>query len=173
MANTYTLISSNVLASSAASVTFSAIPSTYTDLVLRMSARSDRAVTSQNFYVQLNSASYDGTYSFTSLRGQGSAAESVRTSVDGAFYGGYIQGSSATSNTFNSSEYYFPNYAGSTNKVASGFTAVENNSSTIEFLSAVANLRTATAAITSIVLSLPAGNFVSGSSFYLYGIKNT
>ena len=41
MPSTYTLISSNVLASSAASVTFSAIPSTYTDLVVRASIRSD------------------------------------------------------------------------------------------------------------------------------------
>ena len=40
---TYTLISSNVLSSSAASVTFSSIASTYTDLVLRVSARDDRA----------------------------------------------------------------------------------------------------------------------------------
>ena len=39
MANTYTLISSNVLSSSAASVTFSAIPATYTDLVVKTSVR--------------------------------------------------------------------------------------------------------------------------------------
>jgi hypothetical protein len=46
MANTYTLIASNTLGASAASVTFSAIPSTYTDLVVRYSAAScDAAVT--------------------------------------------------------------------------------------------------------------------------------
>jgi len=173
MPSTYTLIKGETLASSAASYTFTAIPSTYTDLVLRISGRSDRAVTSQNFYVQLNSASFDSTYSWTSLRGQGSAASSVRTSADGAFYDGYIQGTSATSDTFNSSEYYFPNYAGSTNKVASSFTAVENNTSTIQYLTVGANLRTSTAAITSIVISLPAGNLIAGSSFYLYGIKNS
>jgi hypothetical protein len=172
MAATYTLISSNVLSSSAASVTFSAIPATYTDLVLRISGRSDRAVTSQNFYVQLNSASFDGTYSWTSLRGQGSAASSVRTSADGAFYDGYIQGTSATSTSFNSSEYYFPNYAGSTNKIASSFTAVENNTTTIQYLTVGANLRTSNSAITSIVISLPAGNLITDSSFYLYGISN-
>ena len=43
-ANTYTLISSNVLASSAATVTFSSIPATYTDLVLRVSARNNDGV---------------------------------------------------------------------------------------------------------------------------------
>jgi hypothetical protein len=36
MANTYTLIESQVLGSAAASVTFSAIPATYTDLVLKV-----------------------------------------------------------------------------------------------------------------------------------------
>ena len=173
MPSTYTLIASNTLGASAASVTFSSIPSTYTDLVLRISARSDRAVTSQNFYVQINGASFDGTYSFTSLQGQGSAASSTRTSVDGAFYDGYIPGTSATANTFNSSEYYFSNYAGSANKVASSFTAVENNTTTIQYLSVGANLRTSTTAISSLVLSLPTGNFVSGSSFFLYGIKNS
>jgi hypothetical protein len=35
MANTYTPIASNTLGASAASVTFSAIPATYTDLVMR------------------------------------------------------------------------------------------------------------------------------------------
>ena len=40
---TYTLISSNVLTTAAASVTFSSIPATFTDLVLRMSAQADGA----------------------------------------------------------------------------------------------------------------------------------
>ena len=54
MATTYTLITSQTLASSAASVTFSSIPSTYTDLVLRVSARTDNAAVSDGFYVGLN-----------------------------------------------------------------------------------------------------------------------
>ena len=52
MPATYTLIASNTLSSAAASVTFSAIPATYTDLVLRYSARSDGA--SVDDYFSLN-----------------------------------------------------------------------------------------------------------------------
>jgi hypothetical protein len=75
MANTYTLIESQVLGSSAASVTFSAIPATYTDLVLRVSARTDADDTSL--------ITFNGTttgYSITRLNGNGATATSNRSS---------------------------------------------------------------------------------------------
>jgi hypothetical protein len=50
MANTYTLIESQVLGSSAASVTFSAIPATYTDLVLKFSSRNDDTGVTETVY---------------------------------------------------------------------------------------------------------------------------
>jgi len=54
MANTYTLIESQVLGSSAASVTFSAIPATYTDLVLRYSARHNNAFSISQVLITFN-----------------------------------------------------------------------------------------------------------------------
>jgi len=56
---TYTLISSNVLTSSAASVTFSSIPATYTDLVVRLSARA--TTTASNIWVTFNGTGTGGT----------------------------------------------------------------------------------------------------------------
>ena len=172
MANTYTLISSNVLSSTTVTVTFSSIPSTYTDLVLRYSSRT--AVASADYFVNLRfNGSSASTYSDTRLSGNGSVASSARQTNVNAGYAGVNTGATATSNTFGSDEIYIPNYAGSTNKPWSVFGTMENNSTT-SFINAVAGLRSNTDAITSVSIIDPSGSgFVSGSSFYLYGIKNT
>ena len=173
MPSTYTLISSNVLSSSAASVTFSAIPSTYTDLVLRVSARSDAAgLTQDNIWITFNGVG--SGYSTTALTGNGSAASSNSTSsatIIRAYNGANSNG--ATANSFGSAEIYIPNYAGSTAKPVSSFGVSETNSAT-SYLSATAGLSSATAAITSIMTMTGNGsNWLAGSSFYLYGIKNS
>jgi hypothetical protein len=163
---TYTLIDSEVLTASAASVTFSAIPATYTDLVLRMSIRKD-STTFDSIGLRFN-GSFSG-YSFTALLGDGSSASSLRfgPASQGRAYS--QAGSSATSNTFGSIELYVANYAVSASKVASAFGASENNATSAQ-IGTVANLWQDNAAITSI--EIINGNFVSGSSFYLYGISN-
>ncbi len=172
MANTYTLISSNVLTSSAASVTFSSIPATFTDLVLRTSVRSNATGTFDILNIQVNSIT--GNYSFTRLSGSGSAAASNNGTGFSAYYDRFtINGDTATSNTFGSSEFYIPNYSGSANKVASSFGVSETNATT-SYMAVNAHLLSDTSAITSLVLTPNNGtNFVSGSSFYLYGIKNS
>jgi hypothetical protein len=172
MATTCKLIAKNVLGSNAADVTFSNIPQTgYADLVLLISARSNRAsVTYEGVYLLLNGDTANNMTART-LRGDGSAASSfsqaaaklleIDTSATAA---------NATSNTFGSLEVYIPNYAGSTNKSISATAVHETNASTA-YIGAVAALWSNTAAITSIKIT-PSGanNFVSGSSFFLYGI---
>lgn len=169
---TYNLIASNTLSSSAASVTFSAIPGTYTDLVLRGSSRVSFAQAVIDFYITVNSIT--SSYSDTSVYASGSSAVSGRNIWGGAgWYGGRNPGSTATSNTFGSFELYIPNYAGSTNKPASYISAAENNSSTDWQIYNAANLLSNTAVISSITVNSDGRNFVSGSSFFLYGIKNS
>lgn len=172
MPSTYTLISSNVLSTTAASVTFSAIPSTMTDLVIRGSARSDIADTDRELQVWLN-GSTALNYSYTRLTSTGSASASSRAS-NNDYINGYkgVSGSTSTSNTFADFEIYIPNYAGSTNKPLSIFGANENNT-TAAYIYTLAGLRSVTDAITSISMRPQTSNFVSGSSFYLYGIKNS
>ena len=171
MANTYTLISSNVLASSAASVTFSSIPATYTDLVVRYSARCDAAVTVRLAYIQLNATA--SSYSETYLAGDGASATSARATAQPFI--GYLRvpGTSATASTFSSGEFYVPSYAVSQNKPMSIFDAAENNTTTAYIL-AEAALWSNTAAITQIKFGLDgSGSLVTGSSFYLYGIRSS
>ena len=157
MPSTYTLISSNVLTSDTASVTFSAIPSTYTDLVFRFSVRSTWALQFIATFVQFN-GSGAANYSDTNLQGNGSAAASNRATGNGYLRIGNEPGSSATSNTFSSHELYIPNYTSSQNKVASCFSIAEDNSSTA-YVHANALLWRVTDAINSITISDDAGSF--------------
>ena len=172
-ANTYTLISSNVLASSAASVTFSSIPATYTDLVLRVSARCDNGSTANNARIQFNSDTATN-YSETFLYGSGSAAASSRVSSQTKILEALIvDGNTATANTFGNLEMYIPSYTVSQNKPISTI-AVQETNATGAYIYATADLWRNTAAITSIYIEAGATvNFVTGSSFYLYGIKNS
>jgi hypothetical protein len=173
MPSTYTLISSNVLGSSAASVTFSAIPGTYTDLVVRWSARSDGATTNEYSKIVLNSDTATN-YSETYVRGTGSTADSGRYSSNDKWLFIPIDGANNTASTFSNSEIYIPSYTSSNKKVAGSFSVREENAATANAIVGNAHLWQGTAAITSIALSPNNGtNFVSGSSFYLYGIKNS
>jgi hypothetical protein len=169
---TYTLISSNVLASAAATVTFSSIPATYTDLNIRCSVRNTTSGnTVSDFWVKFNGLT-GSIYSRTRLQGDGAAAASDRTastSIDN--FENMMNGGSSTSNTFSSVDIYIPNYAGSTNKPHSMFGAMENNATTA-YIAAQANLMSNTAAISSMIFTSGSDNFAIGSSFYLYGISN-
>ena len=170
---TYTLIASNTLTTSAASVTFSSIPSTYTDLVLRISARSDGAATAYSVFYTFNGSS-TSDYSQVWLRGNGAdAASSIQSNQTSGISLLTLNGAGTTSNTFSSIELYIPSYNASQNKPFSSFGAQENNNTTA-YISAVANLRSNTAAVTSLTATAGSStNFVSGSSFFLYGIKNS
>jgi hypothetical protein len=172
MPATYTLISSNVLTSSAASVTFSAIPATYTDLVLRISSRSDLADGAVNVYTTFNSI--NSGYSSTFIRGDGSSASSGRESARTRWEQlNWTIGTNFGSNIFASFEIYIPSYLSSTNKPIGVFGVLEDNTATVSRgVQASAGLLSNTATVSSITMQPYSGNFVSGSSFYLYGISN-
>ena len=166
--STYTLIQSQTLASSAASVTFSAIPSTFTDIVLKFAARSDDGLAFDYYPLVFNSDT-TAIYSLTHLYQVGSTAYSGRQSAltNSIIY--YGNGSTSTANTYSSSEIYIPNYTSTTSKPISSISVLET---TTNRQSAGANLYRNTSAISSLTLTCQ-GNFVTGSSFYLYGISSS
>lgn len=173
MANTYTLIASNTLTGTAASVTFSSIPSTYSDLVLKISERNDNTgVGAGTLLISYNSDTTGATtYSFVRLTGNGSTASSALTA--NTYYNYSItEGSLWTTSTFSNSEIYIPNYNSTSSKPVSTFNVAENNATT-GHISTVANLYRGTSAISGITLTAGGNNFVSGSSFFLYGISNS
>jgi hypothetical protein len=170
MANTYKLISSNVLVSAAATVTFSAIPSTYTDLVLRLSARSD-ASGALNLTINGDSSAL---YSTTNIFNSASTGTATSYANQTRIRLLYLNGSSSLASTFTNAEFYLPNYTTSQNTPISTSNAPEDNTTASNFNQGSAGLYRGTIAITSLSLSPESTNkFVSGSSFYLYGIKNS
>ena len=173
MANTYFLISSNVLSTSTATVTFTSIPATYTDLVFTISARSDVVAANDTLVVKFNNDN-TGTYPIgtTMIRGDGSATRSAATSGAGTMNARQIDASNSTANTFGFTEIYISSYTASQSKPTSIRFADENNSTTA-FSGIISGIYVNNAAISRIDFTLSSGpNFVSGSSFYLYGISN-
>jgi hypothetical protein len=167
---TYVAIAKTVLTGTQASVTLSAIPSTYTDLLLVVSARSDFASAADWITIQFNSQTTG--YSNRYLYGDGSSVLSSSSTYN-IVARNTAPGSTATSNTFCNMEVYMPNYTGSTYKVASVSAVSENNNATAAYIYAGAALSSNTAATASIFIDCDNGSFVSGSRFDLYGIKNS
>ena len=173
MATTYTLISSNVLSSSAASVTFSSIPATYTDLVIRASVRGDSAAAAVNMKVLLNNDTTTN-YSGTSVYNSGTTGDSLQVSNTASPYSGLINADTSTSNTFSNIEIYIPDYLSTTSKpFNTAFAPESNTTGGVGYSNWVsAQLYRGTSAVTRIDLILNGGNLMATSSFYLYGISN-
>lgn len=174
MPNTFTKIASVTVGSGgASSIDFTSIPSTYTDLVMKISARTDYASTGEPIYMALNGNTSNNSY--RQLQGTGSGTGSYSGSGS-AGNTAIADASSATStaNTFGNSEIYIPNYAGSTAKSASG-DAVSENNATAARADLYALLNTGTAAINQLTIypSNTGGKFVQYSTATLYGIKNS
>jgi hypothetical protein len=165
MAVTYVPIATTTLTSTTATVTFSGISGTYTDLILVANPMADAG--NYNFNVRYNSDT-GGNYSTTSLRfnaDESGSAQSTRTS----------NASSIVTNTNIFTTVPFPivyqviNYSGATNKVS-----LSRISRGDYAVAATVGLWRNTSAITSISCILTGGgsaSFVSGSTFTLYGIK--
>lgn len=160
-----TLISTVTVGSAgAASITFSSIPQTFTDLLVIHSIR--KSDTSGSIIrLDLNGSSSNFTY--RSLLGDGSTAASFSGSTGIA---GYANFSNYTANTFSSSSTYLPNYTGSTNKSFSVDTVMESNVSSGPNQLILAGLWSNTAAITTLSLTAASGNWVENSTASLYGI---
>ena len=169
MANpTYVLINSyTVTSGGTSSVTFSSIPATYTDLVVKASIRTDSA-SNLTGLITLNGSSSSFTY--RQIEGNGASATSYNGTTNAT---NTENGTGTTASTFSSFDFYFPNYAGSTNKSFFVDSVTENNATTA-YLDMNAMLWSNTAAITSIAFAPGStANFVQYSTFYLYGIKNS
>lgn len=172
MAITYTAIATTTVgAGGAATIDFTSIPGTYTDLVVKLSVRGDNNVTTQQMYMTFNNSTTG--YSARQVYGDGASATSATLSNSGAAISIVNTNTSvSTANTFSSTDVYIPNYAGSGNKSASADSVTENNGTTA-LAGLTAGLWSNTAAITSVKFAPQSGNFVQYSTATLYGIKNT
>lgn len=158
-----TLISKyTVSTTTEATVVFSNIPQTHTDLVIFASARTPRAAVNDGFTINVNSG-------VTVVAKRTYAVVGSSTPVDAS--GGIIaNASSSTSNLFSNSEIYIGDYAGSDHKPFIVNAVVENNAAQA-LLSWIGGSFSTLSPITSITLDAESDPyFTIGSTFALYGI---
>ena len=168
MPDTFIKIASVTVGSGgAASMSFSSIPSTYTDLCLKISARGTQSAAYATYTL-----SFNGSTSNRSMRQLYGSGSSVTSSTEPSNIGTDAVGANATANTFSNTEIYIPNYAGSTNKSLSIDGVTENNA-TEAYTELYAALWSNTAAINSVTLTPLSGTFAQYSTATLYGIKSS
>jgi len=170
---TYVAIAKTVLTSDQLSVEITGIPSTYTDLLLVGNGRADYAASTARQIRLIINGDTGTNYSKIQAYGNGATVSNEIASSTANMNFFSVAADSTTSNTFGSFEFYIPNYTGSTNKPISS-TLVNENNSTTGYDTMAAGLWRNSAAITSLKLDFQAGNnFKSGTSIWLYGIKNS
>lgn len=140
-------------------ITFSSIPQTYTDLLVKASLRGSSTTTT--FAIQLNGSTVT---SVMRLYGTGSGVASD------SFNEHYINPSDFTASTFGNTEIYLPSYTSSTLKTYI-VTSVGENNQTQSYLNFGSNT-ISTGSVSSLSLIRTNGNFVEHSTAYLYGISN-
>jgi hypothetical protein len=175
MANTYVAIATVTVGSGgAASIDFTSIPATFTDLCIYVSARDAYTISGESTQLRIRfNGDSTNVYSDRSLYGTGSSAGSNNRSSQSYVRNTSIDTSLATASTFGNTFIYIPNYTSSNNKSIS-FDGVTENNATAAIAELTAGLWANSAAISSIVISSQSGsNFVQYSTATLYGIKNS
>ncbi len=168
MAMTYEPIATQTLSSAAATITFSSIPSTYTDLVLITSLKSSATPTAYSPTLYINGDTDKTHYSYTAMYGDGSSGVSFEwTTSTSTQHGAMAIAVSATN--FNIGIINIQNYANTTRYKP----IITRSGDPANVTYATVGQRLNTEAITSISLYGADGNkdFTAGSTFTLYGIK--
>lgn len=170
---TYIQIGSTVTvgAGGASTISFTSIPSTYTDLIVMVSTRGTSSGVAEANRIHFNGDTTNTNYTGKRLLGSGSGASSDQTT---AITPGFFNNlSTSTASTFSNSIVYIPNYTGSNSKSYSIDTVTENNA-TEAYMALVAVRWSGTAAITSMTFTPESGgNFAQYSTASLYGISKS
>ena len=166
MAITYEPIATTTLSTATATVTFSSISGSYTDLVLVCNIA--QATSNNSLRMRYNSDT-GSNYSWTNLQGDGSAASSARASNQTSGLMAETTGSTSLELVVIA---HIQNYSNATTYK----THIGRGNRASALVDATVGLWRSTAAITSIDLAMggtfPTNNFASGSTFTLYGIKS-
>ena len=165
MPTTYEPIATTTLGTATPTITFSSIPSTYTDL--RIVYSNVLTASSESIRFRVNGIT-TGVYGSTILSGDGATAESIYASSATSIYGTYGGVSSATIPSFFTVDLF--SYAGSKRKTMLITYQLDRNGSGA--VGRVVGSYNQTTAVTSFtILTLNGANFSIGTTATLYGIK--
>ena len=169
----YDSLATVTLSASATSVTFAGIPAGYKHLQIRMLARTDRANSGGGDYTIFRFNGDSGSnYAYHQLYGNGTSAAANAATSSTFGIAERVADNGATSGMFGAIIYDVLDYANvSKNKTVRALGGYDNNSTggSVFFQS---GLWMSTSAITSMQI-LPGGgtNFVTNSTFALYGVR--
>lgn len=163
MATTFEIIDKTTLGSTAAYIEFTSIPSTYTDIFVYASIRSNRSALNDEASIQLNGTTVTGKRIYGDGAGVGTdnSADLIPPSAN------------STANTFSNISIYVPNYASTTTYKSVSTDGVGENNGTYNYNSLSAGIYSSNTAVSSLRITCANGSFVANSSVYLYGIKNS
>jgi hypothetical protein len=171
MANTFSLIATQTVgAGGAATILFSGIPQSFTDLILFVSTRGTDTNQTQSLYFNgdLTATNYNRlVYGL-----EYGASNAYAYSINDAGGAGFVNPSNASASIFASSKFYIGNYSLSGQTKTNFVYAQTENQAQAAFGTFTANRWSGTDAINAIRLQ-SIGNFVQYSSASLYGISKT
>lgn len=174
---TYYALAKVSLTSESASVSFTSIPQTYTDLLVKYSVRTNQTTNGYNYmYLQFNNNT-SAVYSYQLVYSDDGATGQARSTSASAIEGNLVVTQGGETSTFSNGETYIPNYAvaGRNKPVSINAGTVKNATGALSqgnYLTA--GLYADTSAITTVTfINGGATAFSTSSTFYLYGIKNS
>ena len=163
MATTYEPIASQTLGSDSSTVSFTSIGADWTDLIVVIHARNTNASTDRQIYCRFNGDS-GSNYSYTDIRGNGSAVTSNRGSSTTFILSGLAEDAD---DAYSISVIQVMSYASTSvykTTLVAGASAGNRVDRTV-------GLWRDTSAVTSIDLALNGDSYKAGSTFSLFGIK--
>lgn len=168
-------IGDTILASSAASITFSSITTDYAHLFIELYARSDSAVTNLTTLLRLNAdagANYNSG-AFAPPAGSNIINWFAESLGGTSIIHGWVPGSTATANRFGAHRISIPYYQSAGHKLIHAESSFSFGDLTRESVVAVGGgVWKNVAVINSITLLPSAGNFIAGTRATIYGMAN-
>jgi len=161
---TYEPIATQTLASAAASITFSSIAATYTDLRLAVTSVPSGVI---QYGLRFNNDS-SALYSLTELAGNGASAASDRDVNDSNLWFNYFTPSGSTIPAFMTADIF--SYAGSTFKTTL-LTWSNDRNGAGNLVNYTVGLYRSTSAINRLDIILTSGTMGAGTTATLYGLK--
>jgi len=158
MPATYEPIATTNGTGSSGVITFSSIPSTYTDLVVVSSMIGDANAAVR---MRFNGDTTNSNYSYILFYGTASATGSTTETATQIYLG------HANTSTPNASIVSLNNYSNTTTYKS----VLSRGNQVNQFVSEVTGLWRNTAAINSVTIAMDSGNFTTGAMFTIYGIK--
>ena len=162
MPATYEPIATTTLGSAAATISFTSIGATYTDIRIILVGSHETTATTLRMQVNTDTGT---NYSYTELAGDGATATSSRGSTSSRINCGNANFNNTLPSLITADWF---SYAGSTNKTCLVTTSQDRNGSGVVYRTV--GLWRSTAAITSVQLFPATGNFATGTTATLYGI---